>query len=200
MALPPRAFFNLYEAAARWDCTLADIAGWATTGLLQIVTSATHVHCGGTHVAGLVEIPAADMMPMFRRFTSGPEVFHVHRVRAPGAQDWMIVTEPAEGLAVQVHDLLITAQETERFETEHELAKPERRGRDQPPTYRYDWDGMYLQVIKRVYEQGLPDTQREFISEMEDWFIRRSEKGDAPGERSIRRRIQPIWQMLREAP
>lgn len=30
MALPPRVFFTLHETAARWSCTIADIAGWVT--------------------------------------------------------------------------------------------------------------------------------------------------------------------------
>ena len=36
MALPPREYFTLHEAAARWDCTLADIAGWASAGRFDL--------------------------------------------------------------------------------------------------------------------------------------------------------------------
>jgi hypothetical protein len=38
MALPPRAFFTLHETASRWGCSIADIAGWATEGKLDLVT------------------------------------------------------------------------------------------------------------------------------------------------------------------
>jgi hypothetical protein len=36
MSLPPRVYFTLIEAAARWNCTVADIAGWASVGRLSL--------------------------------------------------------------------------------------------------------------------------------------------------------------------
>ena len=46
MALPPRVYFTLIEAAARWDCTIADIAGWASVGRFRIVTAIAPVSHG----------------------------------------------------------------------------------------------------------------------------------------------------------
>ena len=57
---------------------------------------------------------------------------------------------------------------------------------------------MYVAVIKRIHEHGLPETQAEFIGEFQEWFARRDEKGEAPDERTIRRRLNPIWRTLRE--
>ena len=56
---------------------------------------------------------------------------------------------------------------------------------------------MWVHVLQRVHEQGLPETQREFVSEIQEWFIRRSPDGDAPDERTIRRRLTPAWRTLR---
>ena len=38
MKLPPREYYTVHEAAARWGCTLADIAGWSAKGRFDIVT------------------------------------------------------------------------------------------------------------------------------------------------------------------
>jgi hypothetical protein len=66
-----------------------------------------------------------------------------------------------------------------------------------PHPSTYDWDAMRVQVLQRVHEQGLPETQREFVNEIQEWFIRRSPDGDAPDERTIRRRLTPAWRTLR---
>ena len=52
MALPPRVHFTLHEAASRWDCTLADIAGWASVGRFDIVTAIPPVTRGRQIIAG----------------------------------------------------------------------------------------------------------------------------------------------------
>ena len=67
MALPPRVHFTLQEAAARWDCTLADIAGWASVGRFDIVTAIPPVTRGRQIVAGYVVVSVTDIMQMFRR-------------------------------------------------------------------------------------------------------------------------------------
>eukprot|EP01036_Dinobryon_divergens_P003071 gene3071-4036_t len=52
MALPPRVFFTLHETAARWGCTIADIAGWVCDGKLDILTGISAVTCGADRVSG----------------------------------------------------------------------------------------------------------------------------------------------------
>lgn len=46
MALPPRVFFTLHEASARWGCNLADIAGWADEGRFRILTGLPPFNAG----------------------------------------------------------------------------------------------------------------------------------------------------------
>ncbi len=61
MSLPPKAFYSFTEACARWGCAAADLAGWAATDHLTLVTSIAAVTCGKQPVAGIVAVPAADM-------------------------------------------------------------------------------------------------------------------------------------------
>ena len=72
MALPPRAFFNLHETASRWGCMIADIAGWATEGKLDIVTGIPLAICGTDKVSGKITVSPMDMLPLFRRGGTGP--------------------------------------------------------------------------------------------------------------------------------
>ena len=60
MALPPREYFTLHEAAARWDCTLADIAGWASAGRFDIVTAIAPVMQILKDVAGFVVVAVTE--------------------------------------------------------------------------------------------------------------------------------------------
>ena len=99
-------------------------------------------------------------------------------------------------------DLVLIAAEMIRFEAAAQHLRPTPSA---PPSrapvlsshLKYDWDAMWVHVLQRVHEQGLPETQREFVSEIQEWFIRRSPDGDAPDERTIRRRLTPAWRTLR---
>lgn len=48
MALPTRVFWTLENLAARWGCAPSEIVGWATEGMIEIVTSIRLVECSGT--------------------------------------------------------------------------------------------------------------------------------------------------------
>jgi len=56
MALPPKAFYSLIEAAARWNCSIADLAGWASVGRFDIVAGIGLTQCGEEMLAGFVAI------------------------------------------------------------------------------------------------------------------------------------------------
>ncbi len=72
MALPPRVYFTLQEVAIRWDCTLADIAGWASVGRFDIVTAVATFAVGSQVVTGFVAVSVTEILPMFRRCGTGP--------------------------------------------------------------------------------------------------------------------------------
>lgn len=194
MSLPRRAFFTIFEAAARWGCTPSDIAGWAEDGRLSIVTGVSFAQAGEAPIAGRVEIQPMDVLPMFRRDGSGPQAFHARRVRpldGDARGGWVFVTEPERGIEVFLADLLIAASEVDAFERECDLLR-----RPREVSSKYNWDEMYVAVCRRIFERGLPESQKEFVREMQEWFIRRSDDGDAPDESTIRRKINPLWREL----
>ncbi len=195
MALPPRVYFTLHEAAARWDCTLADIAGWASIGRFDIVTAIAPITAGLQIVAGYVVVAVTDILQMFRRCGTGPTRSLLRRVRPKDQQDWIMIADPGEGIEVTLADLLIMAEDVRRFEADCDLLR--RPASHIGSSARYDWDGMYIALMVRIHDQGLPATQAEWLGEVQDWFVATSETGEVPDERTIRRRLTPIWKALR---
>lgn len=163
---------------------------------MQLMTSVTLVHAAEQPTAGLIDLHAADLMPIFRRDGSGRDEVRVFRIRPQGQTGWVFVTSPEAGVAVVKSDILINATEVTRFEAENAMV---RRSSSAQPSSKYDWEAMYVAVIKRIHEHGLPESQTDFVSEFQEWFVRRDSNGEAPDERSIRRRLNPIWRSLREA-
>lgn len=197
MPLPPRFAWTVTEVATRWGCMPADIVGWAMAGHLELVSSIRTVSASGIEVDGLVGVPPADLMLMFRRDGSGPNSTVVRRIRpneSGGA--WLRITDPEQGIEIEAVDVMIAGAEMERFEDAHALTKRVAPGGS---ASKYDWDGFYTALIRRVHNDGLPDTQRELVSEMQGWFERRSKDGDAPDESTIRRKISTLWNELRAA-
>ena len=195
MALPPRVHFSLHEAAARWDCTLADIAGWASVGRFDIVTAIPPVMRGRKIVAGYVVVSVTDIMQMFRRCGTGPTKSLLRRVRPKDQDDWIMFVDPAEQIEVTLADLLIMADDVRRFETDCDLLR--RPAAHIGSTARYDWEGMYITLMVRIHDQGLPATQAEWLGEVQEWFVANGDGSEVPDERTIRRRLTPIWKALR---
>ena len=195
MGLPQRALYPVHETAARWGCTVSDIAGWATLGTLRIVTGIPPVHCGEHRVAGLVNIDPTDMLPMFRRCGTGPQEAHLLRIQPLQAKDWLFITTPEEGVLVSIGDMMILGHEVHTFEITNDLfgrvAAGAGLGGD------YDWAGMNVEITRRVFEEGLPKSQGEWIRELQDWFSTHSEDGTFPDEKSIRLRLTPILRALK---
>ena len=123
MSLPPRAFYSLNETYARWGCAAADLAGWAATDHLTLVTSIASVICGKQPVAGIVVVSAADMMRMFRRHGPSDEECRIYRIRPQGSAEWQYITEPADGVVIKITDLLLLAEEVQKFEDERDLLR-----------------------------------------------------------------------------
>ena len=195
MPLPPRVFFTLQETASRWGCTIADIADWASAGKFDIVTGIALAVCGKDKVFGKVAISPLDVLPAFRRHGPSPSVVRLMRIKPEGTERWAHVTEPPNGVAVSTADLLIGAEDVRRFEDDHNLLR--RTGGGTGSITNHDWEGMYLAVIRRIHERGLPATQTEFVEELQDWFVEMAENGVVPDESTIRRRLRPIWRALR---
>jgi hypothetical protein len=196
MGVLPRVFFTMTEAAARWGYAPADIAGWAHQGQLEIVTGIAPVKCGEEPAAGLVAISVADILPMFRRSGTGPREMPVRRIRALGKDEWMVITEPAEGVIVYMDDLLILADEFHRFETENEIFGRPHAGKGPEP--KFDWDGFWRAVALYVHEHGVPPTLKEFTEVMSNWFLDQSDGKSSPSDSVIRKKLSPLWNRLRQ--
>ena len=194
MNLPPRVFYSLSDAATHWNCSVADIAGWAAAGKLRIMTGIGLVRCGDTVVAGQVTISPMEVLPLFRRCGTGPAVGTVRRIMALDSTEWLVITDPPAGIPVAVVDMLILAEDFHAFEEENGIVRrvPSGPGVSSP----YDWEGMIVALFVRIVDHGLPSTQAELVAEMQEWFADQSDGKKMPDSRSIRRRITPIWRAL----
>ena len=195
MPLPPVAFYSIYEIAVRWGCPPADVAGWAAAGHLHVVVGIPPVVCGEETVAGMVQVPMAELMPMFRRIGPSDEHARLWRVMPLGTRTWLTVTNPAEGLLVRSSDLLVDAGTLQQFEDERELMRRPASTIGASP--RYDWDAMYAWLTCFLFEKGVPDTQTALVSLVQDWFVVNSKSGEVPDESTIRKRLTSLWRKLR---
>ena len=197
MALPPRVFWTLEDLAVRWGCAPAEIVGWATEGIIEIVASIGMVHCGGTEtLVGLVVICAEDIMPLFRRNRPGRKACMIWRIRPQSSETWKVITDPAQGATIELEDLLATAGNAQRFEDEYD---PLQRVHVSPGrSSRHDWEGMLQALMIRLFERGLPESQADFVAEGQDWFVAHAKDGSVPDESQIRRKLSPIWRALKK--
>ena len=198
MSLPPRSIFSLNEVAARWGCCPTDIAGWALTGQLPLMTAVGPLICGTEPVAGLVQVNAADIMGMFRRYARSEKSCTVRHILPDGSTTWRYVTHPKQGLRLSRADLLLKADDVLAFEEECDLfrRKGGRKGGAGGSEPRYDWDGMFVEMVRIINEQGIPQKQADFVSLIIDWFHNASENGEIPDESTIRKRVAAVWRRL----
>ena len=111
MALPARVFWTLEYLAVRWGCTPAEIVGWATEEMIEIVASIGRVHCNGTEpLAGMMVMCAEDIIPLFQGNHSGSKTCMLWRIRPQGSLVWKTITDPAQGVPIEQNDLLVTAK------------------------------------------------------------------------------------------
>lgn len=197
MGLPQRVFYTIHDAAARWGCTVSDIAGWAGMGSLRVVTGIPPVECGDRRAGGLVEIQPMDLLPIFRRCGTGPQSALLHRIRPIDEPDWLLITAPESGVTISIGDVMILGEDVQRFEDAHDLFGRIKEGAGLSEDGDYDWSAMNVEITRRVFEEGLPASQAEWIRELQDWFAARNDDGAFPDERSIRRRLKPVLDALK---
>ncbi len=58
--------------------------------------------------------------------------------------------------------------------------------------------GMFVEMVRIINEQGIPQRQSNFVELIIDWFHHASENGDIPDESTIRKRVLPVWRRLNE--
>ena len=197
MPLPPRIWFTLQEVAARWKCSIADIAAWADAGMFRIITGISPVRCDAEIIGGKVVLAPMDLLPLFRRCGSGPTEWRTQRVKPMDRDEWLIITEPADGIPVAIIDILIAGDDVESFEDVYKVFEDDTGSAGPGDAGDYDWPAMNVEITRRVFEEGLPASQKAWIRELQDWFAARSDDGKFPDERSIRRRLKPILDALK---
>ena len=194
MALPPRVFYTLQEVTARWGCNIADVAGWADAGRFRILTGIAAVRCGDEIVAGKVILSPMELLPLFRRCGSGPAEGIIRRIQPLHRQDWLLITDPVGGVGVALADMMIPADEVHAFEEDNDMVRRVAAGPG--ATSPYNWDGMMVALIQRIHDRGVPETQSELVTDMQDWFADQSDGAKVPDSRTVRRRITPVWKVL----
>jgi hypothetical protein len=194
MAFPPQYFFTLMEAAGRLGCTASQIVDWAITDEIDLVATIAPVLIGEEEIGGLMSVAGSEIRPLFRPVVMPAKKVCVRQVRPQNCTEWKLITAPAKGVKLTAGDIMITASEIDRFEVAHGISRRAHVGPGAPS--RYDWDGFYIALVKRLFTQGLPPRQKDLIDEMQEWFIQTSDNGDAPDESTIRRRIRAVWQEL----
>ncbi len=123
------------------------------------------------------------------------ESCRLRRVLIPGTSAWLKVTDPTDGVVVKSTDLLLAAASIQRWEEERDLLR--RPSNTVGSTPRYDWDAMYAWLTWFIYEKGVPNTQTELVTLVQDWFVQNSRSGDVPDESTIRKRLIGLWRKLK---
>ena len=197
MAFPARCLFTIVEVSGRWLCSPTQIIDWSISDEIDLVAGFGQVSFGDELAVGMLNVLGTEVRPLFRPFGVAAKKVHVKQIRLPKTVAWLTITDPVKGVRLTAADIMITADEIERFEQTHEINRTRSAG---PGVQgRYDWDGFHVAVMKRIHDRGLPATQTALIVEMQEWFIANSANGSAPDESTIRLRIKVIWRALTAA-
>ena len=145
MAFPARCLFTILEASGRWICTQTQIVDWAISDEINLVAAFSAVQFGDQSAAGLLIVPGSAVRPLFRPFGDAAKKVYVKQARRPNTSVWLTITDPERGVRFTAADIMITADEIERFEHTHEINRPRSAGPGAPG--RYDWDGFHIAVM-----------------------------------------------------
>ncbi len=190
-----RPHFTLFEACARWEISLAELVGRAAEGELKLYAGIPFANSETGPVAGTVELNPSDILRMAR----GAKEMRVYRVKLKDQEDsgWIFIEDEdgGKGITITIDDLFIVAEEYRAFEDRHDLGPPRRAGG--AGQSKHDWEGMFVALCKRVFEDGLPGTKEDLCREMETFFHDRGD--ESPDISTIRKKISPLWDELRSA-
>lgn len=193
MNLPGRAFYNVWEAAARWGRSPTDIIEWAMMGHFPIVVSIPRLTVDGAVHNGIFEVEPSDLLPHFPRLGMTLDkfpIFNVRSIKAEEPGEWMAIDRECD-TAVSSLECLIRVADAHKFEQEVGLAPKAAV----PVAPKHDWDGMWAFVVCRVHERGIPENGSELARECEEWFMRR-DPTKVPDLSSIRKKTRDCFRAL----
>ncbi|HEY8948489.1 MAG TPA: hypothetical protein VIM56_06365 [Rhizomicrobium sp.] len=210
MRFPSVPFSGLKELAEKWGVDPCLVVKWAIDGHIRLWAVVPPIHTTpGRVISGTVEIEPAECLRLFH--PNGPDTINLQRVKHTQGGAWEDVTKPAGGFAIGIHDVIILAAETERFERKASDAAPEPPEKpvvieEKPSTQKWqpgpgrsathDWEAMHAEVTRIIYEEGVPASLGELTRKIEAWFT--TEFRNAPDERTISRKLSPTWWKLQE--
>ena len=58
----------------------------------------------------------------------------------------------------------------------------------------YDWHAARLEAFRRIYFEGVPESQGALIRHVAAWFARQGPK--VPDESTLKRRLRDVWAMF----
>ena len=216
MAESPITYLTLADLCDRWHVKPAQIAAVALEGKLKLSIPVPGVFA---EIGDYVEIDEDNWqrMPEERRRITG--VFDLYPRDA-----WALIkdqTRPITDLArgangfidfepeghgapysAVADDILIRRDEVERFEAESApagrsgLAEPAARGGPGVPP-KFDWDGFWIEVCRRIHDDGVPPTQAALVRDLLDWFDANGIA--APDQSTVKKKISRLWKVLRAA-
>lgn len=212
MVLPPKPFLRLDEVCTRWAVTPRDIADYALAGAITlsvpVVQLRVAIGCyeeidddnwqrlpeGYRVLTGTADLFREDVWAIFKEGDQPVSRFAV------GGNDYMeVATSNGDNtITVKADELVIRSEEVTRFEQsrtpeENTSPGPERGAmRGAPP--RFDWDAFWVEVCRRIHDDGLPATQGALVRDMLDWF---SANGAAvPDTSTVKKKLAPLWRLL----
>ena len=59
---------------------------------------------------------------------------------------------------------------------------------------KYDWDAFWVELCRRIYEEGVPRTQGELVGLMLDWFGQTGRH--VPDGSTVKKKVSPLWRQI----
>ena len=60
---------------------------------------------------------------------------------------------------------------------------------------QHDWDEFWIEICRRIHEDGLPETQQELVAGMVDWFFNR--RDETIDQRTIEKKLSKLLAVLK---
>jgi len=213
MAPSPIQYLTLADLCERWHVKPPQIAAVALEGKLRLSIPVPGVYAeigyyedfgdgdwqripeGRRHITGIFNLFPRDAWALIKNKT-----VLITDLSAEG--DGYIDLEAADRepeFHASADDILIRRDEVERFEAESvpavQAVMPEPAGRAGPGVSpKFDWDGFWVEVCRRVHDDGIPTTQAEMVRAMQDWFD--TQGTTAPDQSTIKKKVSRLWKAL----
>lgn len=200
MPMPTRTHWSIFELAARWDCTTAQILEHAQNEHFEIVAPMPPFQSNGTWYAGICRIEPTDVAGHFRRDGTAPDTVRIQRAKPIRKDPREQLTAPLildEAMHIPAHSLRVTTEEVKTVEGSWGIRNGTLQGY-KAPDGAPDWLAAFQHIAIRLAEGATWRSQSAMARELQDFFARRSPTGDFPDERTVTRRTQEFWKILME--